>query len=107
MQWEVDPNDPEIERRVEELGQQGLAREQIAVKLGMNEAQLAAREAADRSFCEAMWYAARAEVGWHNEQVRQARLYGPSRCALRMRPLPPKPASLTPHQPRWRRGGFY
>jgi hypothetical protein len=108
MKAEIEPDDPEIERKVVELGRRGLSRAEIAIKLGYNFITLEARETADPSFAEAVWLAAVAEAGWWNRQLRAMLASKPTLRNLPWRLPPPRPAPPPePYRPRWRHGGFY
>ncbi|HEY2706879.1 MAG TPA: hypothetical protein VGI95_02390 [Caulobacteraceae bacterium] len=109
-----------LQRRIMSLGCQGYTRAEIGAEVGMNEDQMAAREADDPVFARLMVRADEAKVGWWARQIlAECEATGDLRLwvvAFRMRypdaPLPwerntpPAPAP-EPHQPRWRRGGFY
>jgi hypothetical protein len=121
MEAQVSPDDPEIERRVIEFGQQGLTRAQIALRLGMNLVKLKAREESDPDFAWALRQASEARVDWWHEQARRQlvehfdldlyvmeyRWRFPGR-PLPWEPDPPaEPPAPAPQPKRWRRGGFW
>ena len=119
MEAQVSPDDPEIERRVIEFGQQGLSRAQIALKLGMNLVKLKAREESDADFAWALRQASEARVHWWHAQIREQLterfdfdLYvAEFRWRFPDRPLPwepdPQPEPPAPAPKRWRHGGFW